>query len=76
MITWIEYIPSEPPETDENCLVTDGKNVDLAWFGKYFDDDPDEWNLPNIRRIKRVKDITHYAYINLPISKKEATPNE
>jgi hypothetical protein len=66
MIDWKKYDPENPPEHGKIYLVTDGKNVDVAGFHKFYKDDVPEWYLLNVSAIDGVNDITHYAEINLP----------
>lgn len=65
MIPWIKYDPENPPETGKSYLVSDGRSVDVAWFERYFDDEPSTWYPPD--RSNLDKETCHYyAPINLP----------
>lgn len=65
MIPWQKYDLENPPETGKNYFVSDGPNADVAFFEKYWDDEPPRWYPPDLSPIHE-SSITHYATINLP----------
>lgn len=65
MINWIKYDPENPPEIGKDYLVSDGPNVEKAYYQKFSDDDPPRWYPPDLSSIDE-PDVIYYCPINLP----------
>ncbi|KWX71602.1 hypothetical protein AMQ84_27150 [Paenibacillus riograndensis] len=59
MIHWIKYDLANPPK-DYTYIVTNGRHWEKAAWLK------GQWWILNNASTVNVKDITHYAHINLP----------
>ncbi|MGM1048383.1 MAG: hypothetical protein ACQEXX_19900 [Bacillota bacterium] len=63
MINWIKYDPQNPPSDGVEYFISDGIQVDVAYFYNFGEL---EWYLPDCSCICGSGSVTHYAPINLP----------
>lgn len=60
MIKWQKFNEDNPPISDREYLISDGRYVDVAMFSDAL------WFVPDMSNIDGHSAITHYAEINLP----------